>query len=181
MAAGYPLALSGSEFSGLSSWRCDRHALLRLRDHFRQITAALSAKSAVAERCADISRTEMDAALSYQLLGILKARQRQLENPVGFDILQSSRESSSSPKEIEAKLRDASSKPYKFLTTGGDKVDPVRPYFLREPPTRFSLSLAKKKTRGVAVRSIMERSRAKSFQTKVEDFKERVRKLDSSD
>ena len=176
------MALSGSEFSGLSFWRCDRDALLRLRDHFRQITADLSAKSAVAGRCADISRSEIDGALTCQLLGILKARRKQLENPVGFDILQSISESSSSPPppdEIGAKLRDAS-KPYKFLTTGGDKVDRVRPYFLREPPTQSSLSLDKRKRRGV-VRSIMERSRAQSFQTKIENFKERVSKLDSSD
>ena len=88
MAAGFPLVLSGSEFVHLPSWRCNSESLRRLRSHFSSAAADLAAKSAMAGACAAETNANLDTALKCELLGLLKARERQLSNPVVFEILE---------------------------------------------------------------------------------------------
>ena len=172
MAVGFPLVLSGSQFHNLDPWRCDRRELSRLRQHFRKISADLNAKSAIADRCAAECRAELDNALKYELLGILKEREKQLRNPVGYDILRTIRDKEKPEVTGESrrtKLKQFS-KPYSILKEDDDIEKDVRPYFMADDAKENLRS----KRKGRRYRPLIERSRGHSLKTRVQFCKDMV-------
>jgi len=175
MASGFPLVLSGSEFFDLPSWHCDSDSLHELRDHFQRVTSDLSAKSAMAASCAADAEAELNKAVKCELLGILKARQRQLANPVGFQMLESIRAGNStvSKEDVRRKLLSLS-RPYEMISGecgggggGGEGSsnyqDSIKPFFKMDEPWR-------KKTRKYT--PLLQRQRAVTLDERVKSRKE---------
>ena len=178
MAAGFPLVLSGSEFRDLAGWRCDRDSLLQLRDRFRRISSDLTAKSTLAARCANVIQEEAAHAQKLELVGILKERRKQLENPVGYDILQTIRrpkqqqQPPSPDNDSRADKIGAFSKPYLFLSGDDDDMDNevVKPFFLYQDHGETNDSKRKAKRRGY--KPLLQRSRGYSLEKRVQHRKE---------
>ena len=179
MAAGLPLVLSGSEFLDFPAWKVDRAELLQLRHRFRAIAADLSAKSAVAGRLSTDCRAQAETALRQELVGILKEREKQLRNPVGYEILQSIREKQrpgSIPETLSSAVRQRKlsefAKPYAILIDEEEDSDDVRPFFWSDDVVkdRGPSSRAKRKTR--LHKPLMQRMRGQSLQTRVQYVKE---------